>query len=78
MLISFYRSSTRIIVCNYSSRVIAATRRRNAGTEQRLPSGGFRGGRRGKELASSPVRQGHIPRVVHTDHRGHVPAGDQL
>lgn len=53
-------------------------RRRHAGTEQRLPGGGVRGGRRGQELAGAAVRQGHVSRVVHTDHRGHVPAGDQL
>lgn len=47
---------------------IRIRRRRYAGTEQRLPCGGFRGGRCGQELAGAAVRQGHVPRILHSDH----------
>lgn len=52
------------------------SRPRDAGAKQRLSRGGVRSGRRRQELAGAALRQGHLPRGLHTHHRGHLPTGD--
>ena len=50
-------------------------RHRDAGTKQRLSGGRLRRRWRRQILAGAALRQGHLPRVLHTDRRRHVSTG---
>ncbi|KAF4513920.1 UNVERIFIED_CONTAM: hypothetical protein B566_EDAN017879, partial [Ephemera danica] len=54
------------------------SRDQDARAEQRLPRRRVRRGRRRQEFARAALRQGNLPRVLHSHHRGYLQTGDQL
>lgn len=50
----------------------------DAGAEQRLSRGRVRGGRRRQEFPRAALREGVLPRVLHTNHRGHLQTGKRV